>query len=64
MTLHNYISRRSYDDVTFKEFNRNPNFVSNDILPNVVIRSGSHGNYSFCRMDFARDGIVNNLMEQ
>jgi hypothetical protein len=27
MTLHNYIRRRSHDDVAFAEFDRNPNFV-------------------------------------
>jgi hypothetical protein len=31
MTLHNYIRRRSHDDVTFAEFDRNPNFVFDDI---------------------------------
>jgi len=31
MTLHNYIRRRSYDDVAFAEFDRNPNFVHDDI---------------------------------
>jgi hypothetical protein len=36
MTLHNYIKRRSHDDVTFAEFDRNPNFISDDILPDVV----------------------------
>jgi len=36
MTLHNYIKRRSHDDVAFAEFDRNPNFISDDILPDVV----------------------------
>jgi hypothetical protein len=27
MTLHNYIKRRSHDDVAFAEFDRNLNFV-------------------------------------
>jgi type IV secretory pathway ATPase VirB11/archaellum biosynthesis ATPase len=36
MTLHNYIRRRSLDDITFAEFDRNPNFISDDILPDVV----------------------------
>jgi hypothetical protein len=31
MTLHNYIRRRLYDDVAFAEFDRNPNFVPDDI---------------------------------
>jgi hypothetical protein len=27
MTLHNYIRKKSHDDVAFAEFDRNPNFV-------------------------------------
>jgi len=64
MALRNYIRRRSHDDVAFAEFDRNSNFGLDDILPNVVARSGSHVNYSPCRMDFVRDGIANSLMEQ
>jgi len=64
MTLHNYIRRRSHDDVTFAEFDRNLNFVSDDNLLDVVARSGSHGNCSSCQMDFVCDGITNSLMEQ
>jgi hypothetical protein len=64
MTLHNYIRRRSHDDVAFVKFNRNLNFVSDDILLDVVARSGSYGNCSSCQMDFVRDGITNSLMEQ
>jgi hypothetical protein len=30
--------RKSLDNVAFTEFNRNPNFVPDDILPNVVAR--------------------------
>jgi hypothetical protein len=63
-TLHNYIKRRSHDDVAFAEFDRNLNFVPDDILPDVVVRLGSHGNCSPCRMDFVCDGIANSLMEQ
>jgi len=39
MILHNYIRRRSHDDVAFAEFDRNPNFVPDDILLDVVARS-------------------------
>jgi hypothetical protein len=42
MALYNYIRRRSHDDVIFAEFDRNPNFISDDILPDVVTRSRSH----------------------
>jgi hypothetical protein len=55
---------RSYDDVTFTEFDRNPNFVPNDILPYFVVRSKNHGNCSPCWMNFIHDEIVNSLMEQ
>jgi len=37
MTLHNYIRRRSHDNVAFAEFDCNPNFIPNDILPDVMI---------------------------
>ena len=36
MALHNYIRRRSQDDIIFAEYDRNPNFVPEDILPDVV----------------------------
>jgi len=64
MTLHNYIRRRSHDDVAYAEFDRNPNFIPDDILPDVVAHSTSHGNCSLYRMDFVHDGIANSLMEQ
>jgi hypothetical protein len=38
MTLYNYIRRRFHDDILFAEFNRNPNFILDDILPNIVAR--------------------------
>jgi hypothetical protein len=38
MTLHNYIRRRFHDDVAFVEFDRNPNFIPNYILPDIVAR--------------------------
>ena len=52
IALHNYIRRRSHDDVAFAKFDRNLNFIHDDILPDVVARSGSHENYISCRMDF------------
>jgi hypothetical protein len=64
MTLHNYIRRRLYDDVTFTEFDCNPNFVPDNILPDVVACLRSHGNCSSCWKDFVRDGIVDNLMKK
>ena len=63
MTLHNYIRRRSQDDMIFAEYNRNPNFVSKDILPDVH-RSNSHEMYTHSCMDLVRDGIANSLMAE
>jgi hypothetical protein len=56
--------RRSLDDVAFAEFDRNPNFVLDDILPDVVARLRNHGKYSPCWIDFVRDEIAHSLMEQ
>jgi hypothetical protein len=50
--------------VIFAEFDRNFNFVSDDILPDFVARSKNHGNCSSCPMNFVRDGIINSLMKQ
>ena len=38
MTPHNHIRRRSQDDITFVKYDSNPNFVLEDILPNVALR--------------------------
>jgi hypothetical protein len=57
------IRRRSLDDVAFTEFDRNPNFVLDDILPDVVARLRNQENCSFCRIDFVCDEIVDSLME-
>jgi len=64
MALHNYIRRRSYNNIAFAEFDCNPIFIPDDILHDVVARSGSHGNYSLCQMDFVRDEIADSLMKQ
>jgi len=55
---------RSYDDIPFAEFDRNPNFVPDDILPDVVARSGNHGNCSPYWINFIRDEIAHSLMQQ
>ena len=64
MALHNYIRSRSHDDVAFAEFDRNPNYVPDEILPDVVAHSEINGNCSQGRMNFIRDGIIDSLMEQ
>ena len=53
-----------HDDVTFVEFDRNSNFISDDILPDFVARLKNHENCSPYRMNFIRDEIVDKLMEQ
>ena len=50
--------------MTFAEFDCNPNFIPDDILPDVVARLRNQENYSPCRMDFVRNEIVDSLMEQ
>jgi hypothetical protein len=50
--------------VAFAKFDRNSNFIPNDILHDIVARSGSHGNCSPYRMDFVCDEITNSLMKQ
>ena len=42
------IRRRSLDDVVFAEFDRNPNFILDDILPDVVEHLRNHEKYSHC----------------
>jgi len=64
MALHNYIRRRSHDDVAFAEFDRNPNFVPDDILLDVVAHLESHDTSRSSRMDFVHDGIADSLIEQ
>lgn len=44
MTLHNYIKRKSYEDVTFKKFCRHLNFIPGDFLTNVFLHSQTHKN--------------------
>jgi len=64
MTLHNYIISRFHDDLTFVEFDCNPNFIPDNILPDIVARSGNHGNCSSYWIDFIRDEITNSFTKQ
>ena len=50
-----------HDDVTFVEFDRNSNFVYDDILLDFVARLKNCRPY---RMNFIRDEIVDKLMKQ
>jgi hypothetical protein len=45
MTLHNYIRKKFHNDIAFAKFNCNINFISNDILHNIVTRSGNYKKY-------------------
>ena len=45
------------------EFDRNLNFVSDDILPDFVASSKNSGNYSPYQMNFIRDKIIDKLKE-
>jgi hypothetical protein len=64
MALHNYIRRRSQDDAIFTEYDRNPNLIPDDFLPDIVYRSAIQGSQRPSRMNFVRDEIANSLMEQ
>jgi len=62
MALHNYIRRRSQDDVVFVKYDRNPNFIPNDFLPDIVVRSDSQRSQRPSHMDFICDEITNSLI--
>jgi hypothetical protein len=62
MILHK-LEKKSYDDVTFAEFDHNFNFIPDDILPDFVTHPKNHRNCSPFRMNFVCDGIVHRLME-
>ena len=52
------LDRRSLDDVAFVEFDSDPNFILDYILPDVVARLRNQENCSPCQMYFIRDGIL------
>jgi hypothetical protein len=64
MALHNYIRRRSQEDEVFAEYDRNPNFIPDDFLLDIVARSDSQGSQRSSCMDFVLNGIANSLMGQ
>ena len=51
---------RSHDNVAF---DRNFNFVSDDILLDFVALTKNYKKYSFYRMNFIRDEIIDKLMK-
>ena len=48
----------------FTEYDRNPNFIPDDILANVFSCSQSQGNQRSSRMNYVRNGIADSLMRQ
>ena len=64
MTLHNYIQRKSIQDVAFNEFDRHPDFVPTNTLTDVVPQSQTRGHQRASHMDYVRDGIATSLMGQ
>jgi hypothetical protein len=52
MVLHNYIRRISQDDAFFSEYDRNPNLISDDFLPDIVQALAVQGSQRPSRMDF------------
>ena len=62
MALHNYIRRKSQEDFAFTEYDRNPNFIPDDILADVFPCPQSQGNQRSSRMNYVRDGIADSLM--
>ena len=64
MALHNYIQRKSGQDVAFNKFDSHPDFVPLNTFPDVVPQSQTNGHQRASRMDYMRDDIVNSLMGQ
>jgi hypothetical protein len=64
MALHNYIRRKSIQDVAFNEFDRYLDFVPDDFLTDVIPQSQTHGHQKASHMDYVRDGITTSLMWQ
>ena len=64
MTLHNYIRRKSQDDIIFAEYDHNPNFVPKYILPDVVPRLNNWSSQMCSHIDLVRDRIVSSLMRE
>jgi hypothetical protein len=52
LTLHDYTKRRLQDDVVFAEYDRNPNFILDDFLLDIVARTDCQGSQRPSHMDF------------
>ena len=64
MALHNNIRKRSKDDAVFSKYDRNPNLIPDDFLPDIVQASAIQDSYRPSCMNFICDGIANSLMKQ
>ena len=64
MTLHNFIRRRSQHDVDFVQYDCNPNYVPDDVLPDIAARDNSQGLQRPSCMDIVRDSIADSLMNK
>ncbi|KAG5235385.1 protein ALP [Salix suchowensis] len=62
MALHNYIRRRSQDDAVFVEYDRNPDYIPDELLPDVVACETRQSSRRNSRMDIVHEGIANSLM--
>uniref|UniRef100_A0A6N2K303 Uncharacterized protein n=1 Tax=Salix viminalis TaxID=40686 RepID=A0A6N2K303_SALVM len=56
--------RRSQHDVDFVQYDCNPNYVPDDVLPDIVARDNSQGLQMPSRMDNVRDSIANSLINK
>ncbi|KAG5248876.1 protein ALP [Salix suchowensis] len=62
MALNNYIRRRSQHDDVFGEYDRNPDYIPDELLPDVVACETSQSSGKNSRMDIVRESIANSLM--
>ncbi|KAG5251922.1 protein ALP [Salix suchowensis] len=62
MALNNYIRRRSQHDDVFGEYDRNPDYIPDELLPDVVACETSQSSGRNSRMDIVRESIANSLM--
>jgi len=62
MALHNYIRRKSVQDVAFNEFEHHPDFMPQEFLRDVVSWSQTYRGKRTSYMDCVRDGIASSLM--
>ena len=62
MTFNNYIRRRSQHDDVFVEYDRKPDYIPYELLPDIVACETSQSSHRNSRMDIVRESIANSLM--